>query len=203
MSDLCMEQQEMAATGGIDKNKKEMHLVITNISKRANIRSLLLTAAAFDVASVFVVGQRSFDFSPDSPDLPRQLRDSLEKKNGDTSTNMNITRFDKWQDFMDFKTQQNILLVGVEIHQEAKDIEDYSSCEQSIAFLMGNEGQGLNTKHMNSCDGFVRIPQYGGGTASLNVNVAASIILHRYHHILLSEKDDFPQNKSSTLVPSP
>lgn len=30
------------------------------------------------------------------------------------------------------------------------------------------------------CDSFVYISQHGGGTASLNVTVAASIILHRY-----------------------
>lgn len=30
------------------------------------------------------------------------------------------------------------------------------------------------------CDSFVYISQYGGGTASLNVTVATSIILHRY-----------------------
>ena len=33
---------------------------------------------------------------------------------------------------------------------------------------------------MAICDGFVYIPQYGPGTASLNVAVAASIILHRF-----------------------
>ncbi|CAM9800989.1 unnamed protein product [Hapterophycus canaliculatus] len=30
------------------------------------------------------------------------------------------------------------------------------------------------------CDSFVYISQHGAGTASLNVTVAASIILHRY-----------------------
>jgi hypothetical protein len=30
------------------------------------------------------------------------------------------------------------------------------------------------------CDAFVYIPQYGAGTASLNVTVAASIILHNF-----------------------
>ena len=30
------------------------------------------------------------------------------------------------------------------------------------------------------CDFFVYIPQYGGGTASLNVTVAASIVLHHF-----------------------
>lgn len=33
---------------------------------------------------------------------------------------------------------------------------------------------------MKLCDRFVYIPQYGAGTASLNVAVAASIVLHHY-----------------------
>ena len=38
-----------------------MYLVLTNISKRPNVRSLFLTAAAFGCEGVFVVGQRTFD----------------------------------------------------------------------------------------------------------------------------------------------
>jgi hypothetical protein len=34
---------------------------------------------------------------------------------------------------------------------------------------------------MSLYDGFVKISQYGGGTASLNVSVAAGIILHRFY----------------------
>lgn len=35
-------------------------------------------------------------------------------------------------------------------------------------------------KECEICDFFVYIPQYGGGTASLNVTVAASIVLHHF-----------------------
>ena len=39
------------------------------------------------------------------------------------------------------------------------------------------------------CDFFVYIPQYGGGTASLNVTVAASIVLQHFAGILISPID--------------
>jgi tRNA G18 (ribose-2'-O)-methylase SpoU len=38
----------------------------------------------------------------------------------------------------------------------------------------------MSEKQKSVCDGYVYIPQYGAGTASLNVNVATGIILHRY-----------------------
>lgn len=36
-------------------------------------------------------------------------------------------------------------------------------------------------EQMDACDGFIRIAQYGGGTASLIVNVAANFVMHRLH----------------------
>ncbi len=42
------------------------------------------------------------------------------------------------------------------------------------------QGQGLSPKQMAQCDAFVYIPQHGAGTASLNVTVAASIVLHHF-----------------------
>lgn len=42
------------------------------------------------------------------------------------------------------------------------------------------QGTGLSEKEMEICDFFVYIPQSGPGTASLNVTVAASIVLHQF-----------------------
>lgn len=42
------------------------------------------------------------------------------------------------------------------------------------------QGTGLSAKECEMCDFFVYIPQYGCGTASLNVTVAASIVLHHF-----------------------
>jgi hypothetical protein len=44
----------------------------------------------------------------------------------------------------------------------------------------GGQGDGLSAQQEAICDGFVYIPQYGPGTASLNVTVAASIVLHSF-----------------------
>jgi len=39
---------------------------------------------------------------------------------------------------------------------------------------------GLSPRQMAACDYLTYIPQYGAGTASLNVSNAAAIILHRF-----------------------
>ena len=42
------------------------------------------------------------------------------------------------------------------------------------------QGTGLSQHQLELCDSFVYIPQHGQGTASLNVTVAASIVLHQF-----------------------
>jgi len=49
-----------------------------------------------------------------------------------------------------------------------------------VGCLAGLQGSGLSPQELEFCDRFVYIPQYGEGTASLNVVVAASIILHHF-----------------------
>ena len=47
--------------------------------------------------------------------------------------------------------------------------------------VLGNlQGTGLSEQQAKLCDGFVYIQQYGAGTASLNVSVAAAIVLHHF-----------------------
>ena len=148
-------------------SEEDIYLVLTNISKRPNVKSLLLTAAAFHCKAIFVVGQSHFDFESD---LPRQL------KNCDDG--MKIIRVDKWQKLVNHLKQNSIRLVGVEIHPRAINLDNFHG-RGKLAFMMGNEGQGIHEKHMKDCDDFIIISQFGAGTASLNVNVACSIVLER------------------------
>ena len=206
-----------------------LHLVITNIQKRNNVRKLLLTAAAFGCDSVLVVGQASFDFSTSvvsssssssssdnnntsttggassavsatttNSDIPiellaaartvtkeEEINDECDDIQNKRRRMMKIQRFETWDLCLAHLKRHDIQLVGVEIHPSAiamdQLLEDCSTSQKNTAFLMGNEGQGILPKYMSSCDIFVRIPQYGVGTASLNVYVAASIVLHRFH----------------------
>lgn len=45
--------------------------------------------------------------------------------------------------------------------------------------MMGNEGEGLSKKQIALCDDLVYIPQFGNAV-SLNVNVAAGIVLQHF-----------------------
>ena len=52
---------------------------------------------------------------------------------------------------------------------------------QHQAFMTSaRQGTGLSADELAACDALVYIPQHGAGTASLNVAVAASIVLHHF-----------------------
>ncbi len=173
------------------------YLILTNISKKQNVKNLLQIALAYGVRTIFVVGQkRGFVFDNDvednATDLPPRVRDAL--RNG----RMSIERYDDLEECaarvrgvgraIDDVEEARVKIIGVEITNTSLNIEDdpFSSSQyrESIgfAFMMGNEGSGMSAKQLAICDGFVRISQYGGGTASLNVSVAAGLVLHRFHH---------------------
>jgi tRNA G18 (ribose-2'-O)-methylase SpoU len=158
------------------QTKPFTHLIIHNISKRNNVRSLLLTAAAFGCKTVFLVGQPKFNVDPNGPDIPLQVKECI------ATGGLTILRMKKWRELAVYLKENNIRLIGVEIHKDSKTIDAYLDHVET-AYLLGNEGQGLGETQIKACNGFVRIPQYGNGTASLNVYVAASIILQRvYEH---------------------
>lgn len=79
----------------------------------------------------------------------------------------------------ELKSKHGCEIIGVEITDTAKPVHTHP-WYGPVAFMLGNEGTGLNDRQMRVCDSFVYISQYGAGTASLNVAVAASIVLHQY-----------------------
>jgi tRNA G18 (ribose-2'-O)-methylase SpoU len=183
------------------------YLILTNVQKKQNIKNILLSCAAFGVAVVFVVGQKKFDFDASSPstDLPPTLSnyisnggmqivrlDSLEEcveriKSMYCCDEMRLEmensthQLEQSDDYgsKSNKSTGRIPIIGIEIDPASISLEK-QPFRTSTAFMMGNEGQGMTSKQMAICDGFVRIEQYGGGTASLNVSVSVAVVLQRF-----------------------
>eukprot|EP00592_Proboscia_alata_P010977 CAMPEP_0194355380 /NCGR_PEP_ID=MMETSP0174-20130528/3301_1 /TAXON_ID=216777 /ORGANISM="Proboscia alata, Strain PI-D3" /LENGTH=222 /DNA_ID=CAMNT_0039124635 /DNA_START=15 /DNA_END=683 /DNA_ORIENTATION=+ len=164
------------------KQRPKLYLIIANISKPSNIKKLLLSSFAFGCRTVFVAGQKKFDFDGNNNDLPQSLRNLL------PSVRLKIVQFEKLSDCIHHvKHVMGARVCGVEIVEDAQDVQNdpfeiNSDGNGDTAIMMGNEGSGMNRRQLESCDYFVRISQFGSGTASLNVYVAASIVMHRFHH---------------------
>ena len=137
------------------------YLFIFNIAKKANFGHLIRTANAFG-AEIILIGRKKYC--------------TLGAVAGTRRTP--VHHFFNLYDGVAFARQRGCQVLGVEIMPQAKSIVDFPF-HQSTAFLVGNEGTGLEPRQKELCDDFVYIPQFGTAV-SLNVNVAAAICLHRF-----------------------
>ncbi|KMZ73951.1 RNA methyltransferase, TrmH family protein [Zostera marina] len=142
----------------------ESLVIVHNVAKRHNVGTLARSATAFGVTEMILIGKRDFNSFG---------------SHGSTS-HLRFRHFHSLSDARHYlKEERDCDICGVEIADGAVSIEKHPF-RKSTAFLLGNEGSGLSEKEYAMCDFFVYISQYGGGTASLNVTVAASIVLHQF-----------------------
>ncbi|KAF6252749.1 Alpha/beta knot methyltransferase [Scenedesmus sp. NREL 46B-D3] len=156
------EAQSEPSTSG--QQHPHCYVIVYNVSKKHNVGTLLRSCTAFGVKEVCLVGSRHFNaFGSHGADAHVQLR--------------HFPTIDSCCTYL--KDTAGCRILGVEIDAAAQPVQGHPF-SGNTAFMLGNEGQGLSEKQMRLCDGFVYIPQHGQGTASLNVTVAASIILHHF-----------------------
>ncbi|KAL8171330.1 hypothetical protein V2J09_023134 [Rumex salicifolius] len=141
----------------------ESYVVVHNIAKRHNVGTLARSATAFGVTELILVGRRDFNAFG---------------SHGSTS-HVRFRHFHSLLDARNYLKEKDCDICGVEITDTAVAVNQHPF-RKNTAFLLGNEGTGLSTKEYEICDFFIYIPQYGCGTASLNVTVAASIVLHHF-----------------------
>uniref|UniRef100_A0A5B7BNI2 tRNA/rRNA methyltransferase SpoU type domain-containing protein n=1 Tax=Davidia involucrata TaxID=16924 RepID=A0A5B7BNI2_DAVIN len=141
----------------------ESYVVVHNIAKRHNVGTLARSATAFGISELILVGRRDFNAFG---------------SHGSTS-HLRFRHFHSLSEARLFLKEKDCDICGVEITDSAVAVNQHPF-KKSTAFLLGNEGTGLSAKECEICDFFVYIPQYGCGTASLNVTIAASIVLHHF-----------------------
>jgi tRNA G18 (ribose-2'-O)-methylase SpoU len=145
--------------------RAEMYFLAHNVAKKHNIGTMARCCTAFGVKSLVLIGSRQFNtFGSHGADgyVHFEHFDSLSAARETLKGERGCTQ-----------------ILGVEIVDDARAIESHPFTGNT-AFIMGNEGHGMTEAQKAICDGFVYIPQYGPGTASLNVSVAASIVMHHF-----------------------
>mmetsp|Transcript_5897 Transcript_5897/g.19251 ORF Transcript_5897/g.19251 Transcript_5897/m.19251 type:complete len:298 (+) Transcript_5897:554-1447(+) len=147
-----------------------LYLIVYCMTKRANVGTLLRSAAAFGVTKVFLVGASRFgDFGAHGA--------------------VNFLKLEHFPSAAVAKAtlaERGIRIVGVEIDPSAKHVADPAAfADESgvigdVAVMLGEEGNGMTKAQFDMCDALVYIPHHGDGTASLNVSVAGSIVMHHF-----------------------
>ncbi|CAK9046142.1 unnamed protein product [Durusdinium trenchii] len=162
-------------------SKPESFLLIFNVSKKQNFGTLLRSACAFGVTEVLVVGAKKI----------------ATFGNQGTVAHANVRHFETLQAAKAELSSRGARICGIEIDERAESVTKHPFTG-STAFMLGNEGEGMSAAQRAACDFFVYIPQHTGATASLNVAIAGSIVLH--HFATWAQMAEHPRQGEKYLV---
>jgi 23S rRNA (guanosine2251-2'-O)-methyltransferase len=70
------------------------------------------------------------------------------------------------------------------LDERGTETHDQIEYTAPTALVLGGEGKGLHQATAKHCDFLVRIPMLAGGVASLNVSVAAGVVLFEWRRRL-------------------
>lgn len=146
----------------LDTRGVETEIAIENTIRDFNMGSIVRSANAFGIRTVHIVGRRQWN------------------KRGAMMTDkyLNVIYHQTFQALKHYATESQFQLVAVDNVPSAVPIVAIPKINKSI-LLFGQEGPGLSDEALSICDKTVEITQRGS-TRSLNVAVAAGIVMHEW-----------------------
>ena len=159
-------------------DKKPLVVVMDNIRSMHNVGSVFRTADAFLIAGICLCG-----FTPQPPhrDIQKTALGATESVDWlyyeNTIAAVEALKEQGYQVFAIEQTQGSISLENFKTHLDNPSQDDANKkSNKAIAFVFGNEVEGVSEEVLAICDGAVEIPQYGM-KHSLNISIAAAIVL--------------------------
>lgn len=151
-----------AIVADIDKRRHPLHVAIENFGHDANIGSVVRTANAFAVHSVHIVGRRRWN-----------RRGAMV-----TDRYQRLHHHDSTADLLAFAAAAGLTVVAVDNVAGASRLEQ-CPLPRDCLLVFGQEGPGLSDQARDGAQLTVSIAQFGS-TRSINVAVAAGIVMHAW-----------------------
>jgi len=155
-------------------DKKPLVVVMDNIRSMHNVGSVFRTADAFLIAGICLCG-----FTPQPPhrDIQKTALGATESVDWlyyeNTIAAVEALKEQGYKVFAIEQTKGSIFLENFKTYLSNASNAD---ANKAVAFVFGNEVEGVSEEVLAICDGAVEIPQYGM-KHSLNISVAAAIVL--------------------------
>ncbi len=154
-------------------NKKPIVVVMDNIRSMHNVGSVFRTSDGFLIDGICLCG-----FTPQPPH-----RDIHKTALGATET-VDWVYYENTTDAVDALKQKGYKVYAIEQTEGSISLEQFKQLhpnisEQPVAFVFGNEVDGVDEDVIAACDGVIEIPQWGM-KHSLNISVAAAIVLWEF-----------------------
>lgn len=139
-----------------------LHVAIENYQHDYNIGTIVRSANAFNVAGVHIIGKRHWN---------RRGAMATEKY-------LELYHHPSVADFQTWATEAGLGIIGIDNIPGSKPLGSAQK-PLNVVLVFGQEGPGLSPEMQAICTEIVAIEQYGS-TRSVNVGVAAGIILYEW-----------------------
>ena len=148
-------------------HKKPLVVVMDNIRSMHNVGSVFRTSDAFLISGICLCG-----FTPQPPH-----RDIHKTALGATES-VDWVYYENTFEAVTALKEQGYKVFAIEQTQGSISLEQFRANvnNETLAFVFGNEVEGVSDEVLAICDGAIEIPQYGM-KHSLNISVAAAIVL--------------------------
>jgi tRNA G18 (ribose-2'-O)-methylase SpoU len=151
--------------------KNPVIVVLDNVRSMHNVGSVFRTADAFLIEAIFLCG-----YTPQPPH-----RDIHKTALGATET-VNWIHFTDAESAVTELKEKGYKIYAVEQTENSISLEKLIiQTNEKIAFIFGNEVEGVSENLLQLCAGCIEIPQQGS-KHSLNISVAAAIVLWEAIH---------------------
>jgi 23S rRNA (guanosine2251-2'-O)-methyltransferase len=152
--------EQTAAAGGL-------HVILDGVEDPHNLGAIVRTAHAAGAAAVVIPERRAAG-----------LTDTVARAASGALAHISVVRVTNVNRALEHLKKARYWIYGLdERGREAYDRVEYTA---PTAFVLGAEGHGLHEQVARHCDVLVRIPMAPGGVASLNVSVAAGVVLFEW-----------------------
>jgi len=152
--------------------ERDLALVLQSVSYPVNVGSLFRIADAVRVSQMFLCGATPL---PPNPTIAKVGREKHH--------NVNWYYEERTEDVLARLRQEGYFVCALEITDRATPYFE-QRFPQRVCLVVGNEDHGVTRAALAECGSSVFVPMYGQGR-SLNVHVAAGIVLYHLRHVPL------------------
>lgn len=150
--------------------QREINVILHNVRSSENVGSIFRTADAAGAAVVYLSG-----YTPTPVDRFGRTNQKLAKASLGAEKTLRWERAPTIEVLIADLKRQKIQVVAVEQDSRSASYETLTLSER-VAFIFGNEVDGIPKEILMACDAISEIPMHGK-KESLNVSVSAGIIL--------------------------
>ena len=153
---------------------RHVTFVLEDLFQKHNVSAVIRSADVFGIQDLHIIENQYNNF------ISRRVAKGAQKWM--TFHSYSKVGVDNTQNCIDYLKQNDYQIVVTSPHNDSSFVRDFDITKKS-AIVMGVEKMGVSKQMMDQADAFIKIPMVGF-TESLNVSVAAAVIMEELTHRL-------------------